>query len=190
MPLSPITDRRAVHSRVIEMSTYARPDGLFDAEARLVDRKPFDFMRAGATRAVPAGEPCHDLWIRLTVDGDFVVRGIEAASDVTPWPVCKEAGVALQALVGEALVRGWGAKVKEKLRGAAGCTHLTEMLIPLATTALQGLYGLQPLEGRTASIGSLVDSCYAFDHSREVVKRLAPMHYQPLSQEHKPGDLS
>jgi hypothetical protein len=177
MPLSTITDHREVHSRVVTMKTYVRTNGLFDAEAHLVDLKPFDFIRSGVKDPVPAGQPCHDLWIRVTVDGNLVVRSIEAASDVTPWPVCKEAGVALQVLVGEALARGWSAKVKEKLRGVAGCTHLADMLIPLATTALQGIYGLRTLTDRDASLGSLVDSCNAFDRSRDVVKQLAPMHY-------------
>jgi hypothetical protein len=121
----------------------------------------------------------HDLWVRVSVDSEFVVRAIEAASDVTPWSVCKEAGAALQILVGEALVRGWTGRVKEKLRGAVGCTHLAEMLIPLATTALQGIYGRRTLEDRNASLGALVDSCYAFDRGRDVVKRLVPMHYVP-----------
>ena len=52
MPLSAIADRREVHHRVIDMKTYARGNGLFDAEAHLVDRKPFDFTRAGATDTV------------------------------------------------------------------------------------------------------------------------------------------
>ena len=179
MPLSPIADREEVHHRVIDMKTYARANGLFDAEAHLLDTKPFDFTRAGATAPVVAGEAFHDLWIRVTVDSDFVVRAIEAASDVTPWVVCKETGAALQVLVGEALVRGWSAKVKDKLRGTAGCTHLAEMLIPLATTALQGIYGTRPQAERESNLGVLVDSCYAFDKGREVVQRLSPLHYQP-----------
>ncbi|QDL38565.1 DUF2889 domain-containing protein [Rhodoferax sediminis] len=187
MPLSAIADREEVHHRVIDMKTYARANGLFDAEAHLVDRKPFEFTRAGATDTVAAGEAFHDLWIRVTVDRDFVVRAIEAASDVTPWAVCKQAGAALQALVGEALVKGWTGKVKEKLRGAASCTHLAEMLIPLATTALQGIYGLRTLAEREAKIGAMVDSCYAFGSSRDVIKRLAPLHYQAAVQAYEPS---
>jgi hypothetical protein len=179
MPLPPVADRREVHERIIEMRTYARGDGLFDAEAHLVDRKPFDFTRVGATDTVPGGEPFHDLWVRVTVDDRFVVRAMAAASDVTPWAVCKEAQATLQALVGETLAKGWTARVKEKLRGAASCTHLAEMLIPLATTAFQGIYGMRPLQERLANIEPLVDSCYAFDRGRDVVRRLAPLHYQP-----------
>lgn len=179
MPLSPVAGREEVHHRVIDMKTYARANGLFDAEAHLVDRKPFEFTRAGATDTVAPTAPFHDLWVRVTVDRDFVVRSIEAASDVTPWPVCKEAGAALQVLVGEALVRGWSARVKEKLRGAASCTHMADMLIPLATTAFQGIYGLRTQAEREANIGTLVDSCYAFGSSRDVIRRLSPLHYQP-----------
>jgi hypothetical protein len=179
MPLTPVADREEVHHRVIDMKTFARANGLIDAEAHLLDTKPFDFTRAGATAPVAAGEAFHDLWIRITVDSEFVVRAIEAASDVTPWPVCQEAGAALQVLVGEALVKGWSAKVKERLHGSVGCTHLAEMLIPLATTALQGIYGLRPQAEREANIGALVGSCYAFDGAREVVQRLAPLQYLP-----------
>lgn len=179
MPLPDTGERREVHSRVIEMKTYVRTDGLYEAEAHLVDRKTFDFLRAGTTDTVVAGAPFHDLWIRLTVDSDFVVVGIAAASDVTPYAVCTQAEQTLQVLVGEALERGWTSKVRDRLRGAASCTHLAAMLIPLATTAVQGIYGLRSEQDRAANMGSLVDSCYAFDRSREVVQRLAPLHYEP-----------
>ena len=59
----------------------------------------------------------------MTVDSEYTVRAIEAASDVTPYGICKEAENTLSVLVGERLVRGWSAKVKERLRGAASCTH-------------------------------------------------------------------
>src|SRR5512145_3454782 len=126
------------------MLAFARDDGLFDVEARLIDRKPFDYVRPSSPQPVPAGQPLHDLQVRLTLDGHFVVRAIEASSDVTPWALCREAEATLQALVGEPVERGWSAKVKERLRGAAGCTHLMEMLVTLGTTALQGIRGSDP----------------------------------------------
>ncbi|MBB3181111.1 DUF2889 domain-containing protein [Variovorax sp. Sphag1AA] len=141
MPLSDPVSRRGVHHRIIDMQAFAREDGLFDVEAHLVDTKPFEFLRLSSPDPVPAGHALHDLWIRMTVTGDYTVRAIEAASDVTPYAICKEAENTLSVLVGERLVRGWSSKVKERLRGAASCTHLMEMLIPLATTALQGIPG-------------------------------------------------
>lgn len=182
MPLSEPSVRREIHHRVIDMRVYARDDGQFDVEAHLVDRKPFDFKRLSLPEPLAAGQALHDLWLRLTVDGDYVVRAIEAASDVTPWEVCREAESTLAVLVGERIARGWSSKVKERLRGAASCTHLMEMLIPLATTALQGIGALRPDRHAAADANGVphkIDSCYAFGRGREAVMRLWPEHYQP-----------
>ena len=182
MPLSEPRSRREIHHRVIDMKAYARDDGLYDAEAHLVDTRPFPFKRISSPEMVQPGDPHHDLWVRLTVDGDFVVRVVEAASDVTPWDLCKQAEGTLSVLVGERLARGWSAKVKERLRGAASCTHLMEMLIPLATTALQGIRALQPEEYRKGDeplVAAKMDSCYAYGREREVVRMLWPQHYRP-----------
>ena len=179
MPLSEPGARRKIHRRVIDMEAYEREDGLFDVEAHLVDTKPFEFERVSCIEPVPAGQALHDLRVRLTVDSAFVVRAIEASSDTTPYGVCKEAETTLGVLVGEKIARGWSSKVKERLRGAASCTHLMEMLIPLATTALQGIRGVRQKGERSAEDGtSMIDSCYAYGRGREVVQRLWPLHYQ------------
>jgi hypothetical protein len=41
----------------------------------------------GQSRSVPAGDPRHDLWVRLTVDSRYAVREVDAALDVTPHDV-------------------------------------------------------------------------------------------------------
>jgi Protein of unknown function (DUF2889) len=182
MPLSTPAPRGDAHHRTIDMKAYAREDGLFDVEAHLVDRKPFEFLRRGNPVPVPAGDAIHDLWVRMTVDQNFTVRAIEAASDVTPHRVCKEAEATLQVMVGERIASGWSSKVKERLRGARSCTHLMEILIPLATTAFQGITGMDPkrplaMDDKTAA--AKIDSCYAYGRHSELVMRLWPRHYQP-----------
>lgn len=185
MPLSSAASRREIHHRVIDMKAYARDDGLYDVEAHLVDRKPFDTAIPGLSEPVPAGRPRHDLWVRLTVDARYVVRGIEAASDVTPYGVCKEAASTLSGMVGVQIASGWSVKVKERLRGSASCTHLMEMLIPLATTALQGIGGLNPEKKRGAvdanGVPLKLDTCYAYGRSSEVVRLLWPQHFRSRS---------
>jgi hypothetical protein len=177
MPLATPTARREVHHRSIDMHAFARDDGLFDVEARLIDRKPFDYVRPSSAKAVPAGEPLHDLWVRVTLDDSFTVRSIDASSDVTPWTLCREAEATLQVLVGERVARGWSSKVKERLRGAAGCTHLMEMLITMGTTALQGIRGSDPSRRLTAE--GKIDTCYAYGRQRSVVKMLWPERHRP-----------
>lgn len=182
MPLSKPSVRREVHHRVINMEAYARDDGLYDVEAHLVDRKPFEFKRLSSPEPLPAGQPLHDLRVRLTVDEAFVVRAVEASSDVTPFGVCKEAETTLSMLVGERIARGWSTKVKERLRGAASCTHLMEMLIPLATTAMQGIRALRSDRNESVDANGFpqkIDSCYAYGRQREVVMRMWPQYYRP-----------
>ncbi|MBY4596875.1 DUF2889 domain-containing protein [Ottowia caeni] len=185
MPLSPPAPRKEAHHRVIDMRAYAREDGLYDVEGRLVDTKPFEFERLAVEKPIPIGEALHDISVRLTFDRDYLVHAIEASSDVTPFGLCKEAEATLQVLVGERIARGWSAKVKEKLRGSASCTHLMEMLIPMATTALQGVRGLQPKQERRAAgdgVPMQLDTCYAYGRSREVVLRFWPQQYVPTSK--------
>jgi hypothetical protein len=181
MPLSKPNARREIHHRVIDMKAYAREDGLYDVEAHLVDTKPFVFQRLSSPEPLPAGQPLHDMWIRLSVDEEFVVRHIEASSDVTPFDLCKEAESTLSVLVGERIARGWSAIVKERLRGSASCTHLMEVLIPLATTALQGIRALRADRHSTVDANGIplkIDSCYAYGHQRELVMRLWPQHHR------------
>jgi Protein of unknown function (DUF2889) len=182
MPLSAPSKRSEAHHRVIDMRVFAREDGLYDVEGHLVDRKPFAFTRFSTTEPWPAGQALHDLWVRMTVDSSYTVRAIEAASDTTPHAICKEAERTLSVLVGERIAKGWSSRVKELLRGAASCTHLMEMMIPLATTAMQGIMGMRG--ERVVDIEAnahKIDSCYAYGRNREVVMRLWPSRWQPPS---------
>jgi hypothetical protein len=166
------------------MHVFARDDGLFDVESHLVDRKPFPFVRLASPEPVPAGQALHDLWIRLTVDADYVVRSVAAAADTTPYALCKQAEATLAVLVGEKVARGWSSVVKQRLRGAAGCTHLTEMLVTMGTTAFQGINGLRSEGERSAHAPGgerRIDSCFAYGREREVVKMLWPQHHRPPS---------
>jgi hypothetical protein len=181
MPLPKASARREVHHRTIDMRAYARDDGHYDVEAHLVDLKPFTHKRFSSDEATPAGQPIHDLWVRITLDGDYVVRQIDAAADITPFAICKEAERTLSVLVGERIARGWSSLVKERLRGAASCNHLMEVLIPMATTAMQGIVSLNSENNghrlNASGVPAKIDSCYAYGRQREVVKRLWPPHH-------------
>jgi hypothetical protein len=189
MPLSQPVNRHDIHARTIEVRAFARDDGSFDVEARLVDRKPVAFWRIAHEEPTPPGEALHDISIRLTLDKTLVVRAIEASSDTTPFGICREAEATLAPLVGERIASGWSSKVKTSLRGAQSCTHLMEMLITMATPALQGIRGLareRKLDDTKLGAGKL-DSCYAYSSERSVVKMHWPEHYRaPQSSRAEP----
>ncbi|HET8996359.1 MAG TPA: DUF2889 domain-containing protein [Acetobacteraceae bacterium] len=136
MPLSPPAARDALHKRAIEINGYRRADGLYDIEAHLTDTKSFsqsNFDRG----SIAAGEPIHDMWMRLTVDETMQVVGCEAVSDHTPYAVCPQAAPNFSRLVGLRIKSGFLREANHLVGGPVGCTHLRELLQQIATTAFQ-----------------------------------------------------
>lgn len=180
VPLTPTVEREEVHQRQIVMKAYRRSDGLYDIEGRVVDTKTSPFLSPVAQAERQPGEPIHDIWVRLVIDEWFEIKDVAASSDATPFVVCTQAPPTLQSLIGAKIGAGWSKLVREKLKGAAGCTHMMELLGPMATTAYQALWPVtskrpQPLDanGRPTKI----DSCFAYASHREIVATLWPEHH-------------
>jgi hypothetical protein len=136
----PSVTRRPLHRRALDVQVFLRDDGLFDVEASLVDTKSHDVPLAGQTRK--AGEPIHEMHLRLTVDQALTVT---AASSDTRWmpyvDACGAHGDAYAQLVGLNLMKGFRHAVAERLGGTRGCTHLTELCQVLPTAVIQALAG-------------------------------------------------
>ena len=158
------------------MKVFRRKDGLYDVEAHLVDTKPFAFERVNRPDPLPAGQPQHDLWVRLVLDDEHTLRAVEAASDTTPVAICPRAGGSLSVLVGERIGKGWSKVVRERLQRLDNCTHLVELLMPMATTALMGTRGAKPIAVRfpPGARPTQLDTCYAWSTEREMVGNAWP----------------
>ena len=175
MPLSPPVDRTELHHRRLDFRGYRRGDGLFEIECTLLDTKGMDVPLLGSQRIVAAGEPMHRMAIRMTLSGDLEVVALEAISDATPYDVCPEAAAGLQAVVGMKIGSGWTYAIKRRLVGAAGCTHLAEMLIAMGTAAYQTVVPYNRLHGIETEGFALEkkrDSCYAYAAERPLMKLL------------------
>ncbi len=135
--LSPPAPRMQLHTRQVVCMGWEREDGLFDIEGRLSDVRARD--QDGARGATPrkAGEPIHLMSLRLTLDDQFIIVAAEACTHQAPFGDCHEVGELYQRLVGLPIRAGFQRAVKERFGDALGCTHLTELLGPLATTAFQ-----------------------------------------------------
>jgi hypothetical protein len=158
--------RRLAHTRQIVCTGYVRSDGLFDIEGRMIDTRAdhADLL----FKQVPAGEAVHAMCVIVTIDDKRVIRRIEARTDSAPTPYCAEINQAYARLEGVMIGGGFMKEVKARLGGAAGCTHLTELLGPIATTAIQTLMGV----GKTRDVSSMLDSCHAWRADGEVVRFL------------------
>jgi hypothetical protein len=176
----PSTTREELHLRRIDMRGYKRSDGLYEVEGSVSDRKPHDFTSPNGFKRVPAGEPIHDMGVVLVFDVEMTVREVRAWTGSAPYDSCFEAPVTLQTLVGLRLASGWSAEVRKRLSGAACCSHLKELLVPMATVAYQTLTMLRaarPDVLDTHGVPVKIDSCYAYARHRDVVRRKWPAYY-------------
>jgi hypothetical protein len=187
MPLSAPAPREHLHTRVVECRGYRREDGLWDVEGHLTDVKTYAFNNDFRGTVTP-GTPLHDMWMRLTLDDRLVVQAVEAVTEASPYAICPDITPNFQRLKGLSLRPGFQKRVRELVGGVAGCTHLVELLGPMATTAYQTVFpyrerqrreqaGTDPRPVASRSKPRLIDSCHAFAGDGEVVKRFWPEFY-------------
>jgi hypothetical protein len=174
--------RQPLHHRRIDMQGYRRDDGLFEVEGRVIDTKPHDYYPPAPSRAVMADAPIHDLALTLVFDADMIVVAVRTDFRAHPYAICPASAPAMQALVGLRIGAGWHAAIRKALPTAERCTHLAELLGPMATTALQSMSALRagqpdPIgrDGRPAKI----DSCYAYGAGRDLVATRWPDFHAP-----------
>lgn len=196
MPLSEPEEREPLHTRTIVIDGYRRRDGLYDIEAHLTDSKATGFPNE-YRGFVAAGEPLHGMWLRMTVDERLRIVACEAASDETPYAVCKLAAPNFARLAGLQIKPGFLRDAAARIGGTAGCTHLRELLQQMGTTAHQTVFAaradreaaairvetgaaLSPdeVDARTSAkfggAGKIVDTCIAYDAAGEIVRRRWP----------------
>ncbi|MBU9309123.1 DUF2889 domain-containing protein [Burkholderia multivorans] len=175
--------REPLHTRQITFEGFRRSDGLFEIEGYLTDRKPHDFAPPSSPRVVPANGPIHDLGLRVVFDLDMIVHQVETFIRAYPYRECPGGGATLQALVGLRIGAGWSGEVRKRLPPGDTCTHLREILIPLATAAIQTVNPLRSqtlLDATDASGKPLkIDSCFAYGASRELVLQRWPAFHRP-----------
>jgi hypothetical protein len=182
MNLSPPAARRPRYKRTIECEGFQREDGLWDIEARVIDTKPFRVHEPFRGVREP-GQHVHDMMVRVTIDKDMVVRNIETAMLDVPYVPCSNAQPAFKDLIGKKIGSGWRRAIQESAGGVKGCTHMRELLLPVATIAFQTLGDWPdaskpaPPPDPNAERPYFIDGCKAWAADGPVVARLYP-HFQ------------
>ena len=199
MPLPAPQARRRYHTRQIETHGYYRQDGLWDIEGRMVDEKSYTFENHDRG-VIGAGNPIHEMWLRLTVDDDFTIQAIESSIDSSPYHTCDGARAIYQAAIGLRIGPGLRKALRERIGSGQGCTHISELFWPLATVAFQTIYvsrnqarkdaghppykpkkksdyGSSPSSSGTGSF--LLNSCHSFRASSPIIAREYPHLYEP-----------
>ena len=189
MPLTEPAGRKLAHTRVVTCQGFQREDGLWDIEGRIVDTKPYGFANKDRGGRIEAGEALHDMSIRLTINAKLEVIDVEAVIDASPYNYCKCVVSVAKNLVGLQIAPGWSNKSKAAMGKNRGCTHLTELLGPVATTAIQTMASERikreseakkhQKEDRKGYKSPFIDSCHALAANSPVVETHWPDQYQP-----------
>jgi hypothetical protein len=194
MPLSPPVGRQHLHTRRVTCQGFYREDGLWDIEGRITDEKTYEHANEWRGPLKP-GDYVHDMSIRLTLDHRFTIVDVEAVTDSSPYRMCGDITPNYRKLIGLRIGPGFTRAVKERLGGVHGCTHLVELLGPVATTAFQTAGSRKANElqdAHRAKIGKLpkardpdrparkpymLDNCHTWASDSEVTKRWVPQFY-------------
>jgi hypothetical protein len=148
---------------------------LIDVEASLHDTKPFPF--SSMERKMMPNEPIHQMTLCVTIDRKFEIHDVKALTIDSPYNVCGEIAPDYRQLIGMKIAPGFTQKVKKMFRGPLGCTHLTELLPIIATTAFQTMWAKSDSSGSSEeSEGgrhsrSPLGGCHALRNDGEIAKR-------------------
>jgi len=184
MPLPESEVKRELrHRRTIECKGYERDDGLWDIDGWLTDIKTYDFPNMDRGE-VKAGEPLHGMGIRVTIDENMIIHKVIAVTDYSPFSICGNITPNFNKLEGLRIGRGFNKAVRELLGGVEGCTHLVDLLGPIATTAFQTLVPRLMAKLRQSRGGRdrskpppTLNTCHAWASDSAVVRRDFPDHY-------------
>lgn len=184
MPLPEASPRKHVHTRTIDCRGYEREDGLWDIEAHMIDTKTYQF-RNNWRGEMQIGEPLHEMLLRVTIDDDFLIQDVVAVTDNAPFKMCPDISPAYKALIGVQMGPGWRKAIRMKVGGIQGCTHLTELLFPMATVAMQTIWPLRnkrkrkenESEQKSSRRPVILNTCHAWSTDSPVVKENSPKYY-------------
>lgn len=178
MSLSTPAPRELLHTRNIICKGYKRNDGLYDIEGHLVDIKSYDIDNIDRGGVIKAGESLHEMRVRLTLDIELLIHHAEAVTEWAPYHRCGNGGLNISQLEGVKIGSGWRKTTLRLLGKTRGCTHITEMLGQMATTAFQtmGAEWNRRQVNKDGSEGAprLLNSCFAFADDGDVVLRQWP----------------
>ena len=128
--------------------------------------------------------------LRLTLDEDLLIHDVEAGFESYPYRICPPIAPAFHVLKGLKIAPGWTRKVRALLGKTKGCTHLVELLGPMATVAFQTIVSARQREEKEAGAEAIskggaqagkppqLNSCHAYASDSEVVRKHWPDFYR------------
>jgi hypothetical protein len=167
-------NEKQYNMRTIEVSTYGYDDHRLTIEGRLTDHRSQEtHLVEGGAR--PPGI-MHQIIIKLLVDKTSLeIMDVHAELPVFPNQDCSDTISSMESLKGLTITSGFTAKIKAMAGSGKGCSHMIELLVSMAYSALQGLYAYRQAESpipTSEAINMLADSCWTWRSEGPLVSLL------------------
>jgi hypothetical protein len=162
------------NTRTIEVSTYEYGNERLVIEGRLTDH------RSQETHFVPSGiKPpgiMHQIVVKLLVDKTTLeIVDVHGELPVFPNEDCLDTISGTESLKGLRITSGFTAKVKALGGNGKGCSHMIELLISMAYSALQGQIAYRQAESpisTSETVDMMADSCWTWRSEGPLVNLL------------------
>ncbi len=171
-----IDRNRKIHGRQVQITTYEYEKDSVVVEGRLTDNRYMKTYYFSSGESRPPGI-VHDLVIRMVVKGPkLVIDDIDVDMDTVPREDCRQVLNTLKQVIGMEIRGGFTQKVKGKVGGAKGCTHLVALLLAMAPAAVQGSWSaiaqhpVDPAKYSGAALSFLENTCWVWRADGELMK--------------------
>jgi len=174
-----VLKKELIHTRTISVNCYETDEERLVVEGKLTDERHFPYVLHALNQKRDAGLMHHiTLTMELTIPR-MDILSIKAEMPVIPDTGCTDVKAAVQRLAGRRIQPGFTGEVKALFGKAAGCIHLTNLILAMSSAAVQGLWsyfsrsregGALPLPGTDGSM--LLDSCYMWRKDGPFVKNI------------------
>jgi DUF2889 family protein len=171
-----IDTNKKIHGRQVQITTYEYEKDSVVVEGRLTDNRYTKTYYFSSGESRPPGV-VHDLVIRMVVRGpELVIDDIDVDMETVPREDCRDVLNTLKRVIGMKIRAGFTEKVKQKLGGAKGCTHLVALLLAMAPAAVQGAWSavarqpMDPAKYSGAALSFLENTCWVWRSDGDLMK--------------------
>jgi len=178
-----MTEKTLIHSRNITTKTYELRRNELLVEGVLEDVRLFPSQLYGARKTIDAGT-VHRIVVRLSISlPETLITAAEAEMETVPSEICRQVRGIVTKLIGIRINRGFTKIVKEMIGGRKGCLHMTNLILAMASAAIQGQWAYYA-RMRDESLAQLpeadltvvADSCWLWrtdgDYYNHIVRRM------------------
>lgn len=168
-----------IHKRNISVDTFETGDGTIMVEGKLRDDRLYPSFVFSSGKSMEPGA-IHDIIVRLTISlPRLLIEKAEADMRHVPSNICRELVDSVERLVGLEIKHGFTQNVIDSMGGIRGCIHMNNLIIAMASAAVQGQWAYYSRKREDSAIkmpefdpSLVLNSCWLWREDGDNIKRM------------------